>query len=87
MSYSSISAFPASSLTASKGGGTCFLQKYVEISVISGSGPEIENPLCRFVMLPVELLLLLSRLEAQQESLTLPNEISPMLASSLDKQL
>lgn len=59
----------------------------MEISVISGSGPEIENPHYRFVMLPMELLLLLSRLEAQQESLTLPNEIFPMLASSLDKEL
>lgn len=59
----------------------------METSVISASGPEIENPHYRFVMLPVELLLPLSRLEAQQESLTLPNEIFPMLASSLDKQL
>lgn len=55
--------------------------------MISGSGPEIENPHYRFVMLPMELLLLLSRLEAQQESLTFPNEIFPMLASSLDKEL
>lgn len=59
----------------------------METSVISGSGPEIENPHYGFIVLPMELLLLLSRLEAQQESLTLPNEIFPMLASSLDKQL
>lgn len=55
--------------------------------MISGSDPEIENPHYGFIVLPMELLLLLSRLEAQQESLTLPNEIFPMLASSLDKQL
>lgn len=47
----------------------------MEISVISGSGPEIENPYYRFLMLPMELSVLLSRLEAPQESLTLPNEI------------
>lgn len=47
----------------------------MEISVISGSGPEIENPHYRFLMLPMELSVLLSRLEAPQESLTLPNEI------------
>lgn len=43
--------------------------------MISGSGPQVENPSYRFVMFPVEFLLLPFRLETQQDSLTSPNGI------------
>jgi len=55
--------------------------------VILDSDPEVENPSYRFFVFPVELLLLPFRLEAQQDSLTLPNGIFSTMASHLNKQL
>lgn len=43
--------------------------------MIAGSGPYVESPSYKFVMFPVELLLLPFRLETQQDLLVLPNGI------------